>query len=117
MMNWTDIASIVFVSVTVNHLGLIGKLEEMLGKLPILDCPKCLTFWSVIVYELWCVGFSDIPTMLAISFLASYAAIWLELFEGYIDTLYLRLYDKIYDTKDNTLTAADFDGDTTGTMP
>jgi len=38
--------------------------------------------------------------MLATSFLASYMAIWLELFEGYTDTLYAKLYDKIYSTAD-----------------
>lgn len=64
----------------------------MCGKLPILNCPKCLTFWSVLVYELWCVGFSDIPTVLAISFLCSYVAIWLELIMYAIDTLYNKLY-------------------------
>lgn len=47
--------------------------------------------------------------VLAISSLASYAAIWLELFEGYIDTLYKKLYDKIYSTTDTT------DTDTLGT--
>ena len=40
--------------------------------------------------------------VLAISSLASYAAIWIELFEGYIDTLYKKLYDKIYPTANTT---------------
>lgn len=47
--------------------------------------------------------------VLVISSIASYAAIWLELFEGYIDTLYKKLYDKIYPTTDTT------DTDTLGT--
>ena len=105
-MNWIDIASIVFVCVTMNHLGLIRKIEEIRGELPIFNCPKCLSCWSVFIYELWSVGFSDLPIILAISFLCSYLAIWLELFEGYIDTLYNKLYDKIYPTTDTTDTGA-----------
>ena len=59
---------------------------------------KCLTFWAVLVYELWRVGFSDIPTVLAISFLSAWSAIWLDLFMGIIDKLYLKIYGKIYPT-------------------
>ena len=40
--------------------------------------------------------------------LASYTAIWLELLEGFIDTLYLKLYETIYTTPNDT-TAADTD--------
>ena len=95
---WLDIASITFVCVTMNHLGLIGKLEEIMGELPILNCPKCSTMWLVLVYTLF--ASHEVVTSLAISFLCSYSAIWIELFEGYIDTLYNRLYDKIYSATD-----------------
>ena len=113
MICWIDIVSIVFVCVTANHLGLIGKIEEIMGEfpllkkfigkwnhIPVISCPKCFTFWSVLAYGLWSVGFSDLPLLLAVSFLASYSAIWIELFEGFIDTLYQKLYDKIYPTED-----------------
>ena len=108
-MDWIDIASIVFVSVTMNHLGLIAAIEAVIKhKLPIVNCPKCLTCWSVLAYMV--VTAHSIVTSLAISFLASYIAIWLELFEGFIDSLYMKLYEKIYsDTDDDTLTAADFE--------
>ena len=101
-MYWIDIAGIVFVCVTMNHLGLIGELEEILGELPIINCPKCSTFWCSLVYGLWGMfnGCGDIITSLAISFFASYTAIWLELFEGYVDTLYNKIYDKILSTAD-----------------
>ena len=105
-MMWIDIVSIVFVCVTMNHLGLIGKLEEIWGRLPIINCPKCCSCWSVLIYGLWSVGFSDIPLVLAISFFSSYAAIWLELLEGIIDQLYNRLYDKIYSTEDKAADGA-----------
>ncbi len=107
MMYLIDIASIVFVCVTANHLGLVGKLEEIMGELPIINCPKCFTFWSTLVCGLWYVGFSDLPVVLAVSFLASYIALWLELLEGYIDTLYLKLYDKI--TSKSTVDPDSFD--------
>lgn len=106
-MEWTDVAGIVFTCVTMNHLGLIGKLEETTGELPILNCPKCSTFWCTLCYGLWgAESFYGIFQLLATSFLASYAAIWIELLEGYIDTLYSKLYDKIYPTTDTPDTDA-----------
>lgn len=116
-MNWIDIASIIFVCVTMNHLGLIKAVEDLVGRFPIINCPKCVTMWSVLAYGLWSVGFSDLPFVLAISFLSSYCALWLELIEGYIDTLYLKMYDKIFRTQDNAL-ASDPDEDySASTLP
>lgn len=116
-MCWIDIAAIVFASVTVNHLGLIAAVERTVRhKLPILNCPKCLTFWSILGYGLsgdgtttpcdfsqgWIAALpSVLPRLLAISILCAYLAIWLELLEGYIDTLYNRLYEQIYPTTDS----------------
>lgn len=55
--------------------------------------------------------------VLATSFLASYAAIWLELAEAYIDTLYLKLYEKIITTNNDDAPAADADsGRSAGTV-
>ena len=98
---WMDIVSLVFVCVTANHLGLVKAIEEAWDReLPIINCPKCLTFWSVLLYMVFVTrGFI---LSLAISFLASYSALWLELLEGYIDTLYLKLYDKIYNSAADT---------------
>ena len=108
---WIDIACIVFVCVTMNHLGLIGKLEEIMGELPIFNCPKCSTFWCSLPCGLWYVGFSDIPLVLAISFLASYSALWLELLEAYIDTLYMMAYEKITKFTTDNKTTTDTDND------
>jgi hypothetical protein len=113
-MIW-DIASIVFVCVTMNHLGLISAIESSIGcKLWIVDCPKCSSFWATLVY----LGCGDATTygavtVLAISFLASYAAIWLELMEGIVDTLYNKVYETIYTDTDNDETSADGDKDDT----
>ena len=96
---WIDIASIIFVCVTANHLGLVSAIEEQLEKeLVIFNCPKCFTFWSVLAFQ-FVTNCHGLMKMLAVSFLASYLAIWLELLEGYIDTLYNKLYDTIYTTK------------------
>lgn len=98
-MNPTDIVSIVFISVTANHLGLIKAIEETFDReLPIINCCKCLSLWSVLIYST--ITSRDVITAFAVSFLASYSAIWLELLEGFIDTLYQKLYDKIYPTED-----------------
>ena len=94
-----DIASIVFVCVTMNHLGLIKAIESTTEQeLPILNCPKCSSFWWSLVYCLF-ITRSLIPS-LAISFFASYSAIWLELLEGYLDKFYIKFYDKIYSATD-----------------
>ena len=99
---WIDIVSIMFVCVTMNHLGLVKAAENILRKeLPIVNCPKCFTFWSVLAYELWAVANYNFPQILAVSFISSYAAIWLELIEGYIDSLYMMFYEKIYANSDN----------------
>lgn len=95
-MEWIDIACIVFACVTANHLGLIKAIEKLTEReLVIINCPKCLTFWVTLIY---CFGKTEAHTVavLAMPFMSSYMAIWLELFEGYIDTLYMKLYEKIY---------------------
>lgn len=93
-MEWSVIASIIFSCVTANHLGLVKAFEEVFEReLPIINCVKCFTFWSVLIYSV--IVTHDYIMSLAISFLASYVGIWLELLEGYIDTLYLKLYGKI----------------------
>lgn len=112
MAYWMDIAAVVFASVTVNHLGLIAAVEGVIRhRLPIVNCPRCLTFWGVLAYGLSGDGMlaalpSELPRLLAISILCSYIAIWLELLEGYIDTLYDKLYEQIYPTADSTDTDA-----------
>jgi hypothetical protein len=117
-MNWIDIASIVFVCVTMNHLGLITAIESVIkNRLPILNCPKCCTFWGVLLYGLAANHFEEILELLAISFLASYIALWLELFESLIDTLYLRLYEIASGYNHNEATTSPDDSDSASTLP
>jgi len=98
-MYLTDIAGIVFVCVTVNHLGLIGAVEQTIAhEIPVVNCPKCLSFWTTMLY---CILQTDAHTVqvLAVSLASGYAAVWLELAEGYVDKLYNIAYDKIYPTE------------------
>lgn len=96
---WIDIAGIVFVCVTANHLGLIKAIEETAGReLPVVNCVKCSTFWAVLIYTSFVTR--QVIAPLAVSFLASYVAVWLELTEGFIDTLYSKIYGKIYPAED-----------------
>ena len=124
-MNWIDIVSIVFVCVTVNHLGLVSAIEHTIKtRLWVVNCPKCLTFWATVVYccdKIATHRTGDVAhaaiMVLAISFLASYVGIWLELLEGYVDTLYMKAYEKITTANNDDATAADADnGNSAGSV-
>ena len=94
---WIDIAAIVFACTAVNHLGLIAAIERIMRhRLPVVNCPKCLTFWSTLTYCLvYCDDIATIPFILALSFLAAYAAVWLQLLMYSVDTIYNRIYDML----------------------
>ena len=102
-MDWLNDLVITFSVVAANHLGLVAAIERTVKhRLPIINCPKCITFWTVLGYGLWDVGISDLPVATAVAFLAAWAAIWLELAMGFIDQLYLKAYEQIYPTADST---------------
>lgn len=97
-MNWADIVMLVLSATLANHLGLVEAVERVIRcRLPIVDCPKCCSFWSVLAYTLL-TGCEPIASV-AVSFVSAYAAVWLVLLYGYIDTLYNKIYEDIY-TKD-----------------
>ena len=101
-MNWLDVLMIVFSATAANHLGLVAAAESVARhRLPVLNCPKCAAFWSVIVYGVAVANSSLFTlhsslTVLAAAFLSAWSAIWLDLLMGIIDQLYIKLYDKIY---------------------
>ena len=103
---WTDIAAVVLFSTAVNHLGLIAAIERVVHhRLPVLNCPKCLTFWGTLALGLSGDGFtaahpSALPRLLAISILCSYTAVWLELIMYAIDTLYNKIYGILEDNNE-----------------
>lgn len=101
MVNIYDLAMLTFSSVTANHLGLIAAAEKILKRsLPVLNCPKCCTFWLVLLSTVltgW-----NMVSALATSFLCAYLSLWLNLLFAFIDKQFNLLYDKIYSTTDNT---------------
>jgi len=108
-MNWLDVLLITFSAVAANHLGLVAAVEGVIRhKLPIVNCPKCAVFWSVLAYG--CYGIAtnrtDIFIILAAAFLSAWSAIWLDLIMGIIDTIYIKVYDTLYSTTDTTDTDA-----------
>ena len=121
MTSWIDMAGIVFACTAVNHLGLIQAVEERIDKsIPIVNCHKCLSFWATLAY---CVAtsttaglfsasggsaaalvLSGLPLAihaLAISSLAAWLSIWLDLLMGIIDKIYIHIYEKTYPNPDN----------------
>lgn len=115
-MEWSDIAMLMFSCVAANHLGLIGAIEEKIGEnIHIVNCPRCFTFWSVLITTLL-TGWNIIEA-LAVSFLSSWMATWLELGMGFIDLLYLKLYGKITANNQNDTLASDVEfGDSASTV-
>lgn len=98
-----------------NHLGLIGAIEQKAGiELPVVNCAKCLSFWCTLFYM--CVSGKGIVVSFAVSFLNSYLATWLELGMGYIDYLYIKCYDKIYNTTDDTSASDAYNGNSEGSV-
>jgi len=122
-MNWLDVLMIVFSATAANHLGLVAAAESVVRhRLPVLNCPKCAAFWSVIVYGVAVANsIPDVPSptrclslftlnsslqILAAAFLSAWSAVWLDLLMGIIDQLYIKVYDTIYPTTDTTDTDA-----------
>lgn len=94
-MNWIDIALLVLSCTLANHLGLVEAIEGVIKhKIPILNCSKCAGFWSVLAYNL--ITGEAVIASVAVSFTCAYAAVWLEMLCGFIDTLYNRLYENLY---------------------
>ena len=83
------VACVLFIS-----MGLEGAIRGTLGfGFKIFSCPKCLTFWSVLALSV-CRGCTAVECV-AVSFLCSYAALWLSLSYDALAILYNRLYDGI----------------------
>ena len=75
-------------------MGLSGEIQRILGfSWRILNCPKCLTFWCVPAVLL--LGRNPALHAVAVSFLCSYAAMWLTLALDAAAVKYNRLYEKI----------------------
>lgn len=109
MISALEIASILFSSVAINHLGLVTAVEEVIARpLPVINCPKCLSFWATLTYgcSVCCDSIEALPSALphlfALSLLCAWLAIWLDLAMGIIDQLYIKVYDTFYPTANPT---------------
>ncbi len=97
-MPFSEIASVIIACVLMNHMGLIDKIESIIKhRLPVIDCVKCSTFWAVLVCCL--ISRQNAIHSVAVSFLSSYAALWLELAFGVIDKKYEEIYEKTYQSQ------------------
>ena len=108
-MCWIDVAMILFSCVAAKHLGLVSAIEAVTDReLPIVNCPRCLSFWCVLSYMVL-TGHAVIASV-ATSFLCSALAPWVKLLMGFTDRKYNRLYDKIFAaTEDESVTESDFE--------
>lgn len=98
MDGWTDIAMLMASATMANHMGLVDAVERVLGfGLPILNCPKCCTFWLTLLYTL--LAGETVIHSVAISFLMAYLAYWFNLILGVADTLYNRIYESAFTTE------------------
>lgn len=80
-------------------MGLSEAVQEVLRvKLRILSCPKCLTFWTTLVWSLsHGAGF---VRSVAASFIFAYAALWAALALDGLSVLYNKCYEIISKTTD-----------------
>lgn len=100
---------ITFSATAINHLGLVAAVEEVIDRpLPVINCPKCLSFWATLTYgcSVCCDGIATLPSALphifALSLFCAWIAIWLDLAMGIIDHLYKKVYDTFYPTANPT---------------
>ena len=112
----THVLMIVFACVAINHLGLVATIEGIVKRrLPVLNCPKCLSCWMVLAYQLL-VGTAIIPAI-ALALLSAWAATWLHLLMAIIDTFYNRIYDTIFTATDHGATHAPSDNPRVPALP
>ena len=96
-MAWIDVVMIVFAGVMAIHMGLVDAILSAYNAedkdIPIVTCPKCLSFHAVLWYLI--LTRHNVIHSVAASFLASYCAIWFDLFLGQLDMWYERFYRQI----------------------
>ena len=91
---WKEAAEITASCVLFIVMGLEAEIERILScRFKILSCPKCLTFWSVLLFG-FITGHGCIETV-AVSFVSAYSALWLSLLCDKITIIYNRLYENI----------------------
>ncbi len=93
-MIW-DVAMVVIASVLFNHLGMAEAVTFGTKDNVVINCTKCLTFWSTLAYMVTTHGMSVLAVF--VPFTASYAALWIELSLNWLNFKYEAYYGKIHD--------------------
>lgn len=96
-----DLIYIMLIAILFNHLGLAEQVTFHSKWNVIINCSKCLTFWTTMGYSLLFLEWGVISSLLA-GFLLAYAALWIELFLNVLNYYYERFYGKIYTEADKT---------------
>lgn len=96
-----EVALITVSCVLFVQMGLSDAITRILRvHFPPLSCPKCMTFWSVLV---WSFLTRNGPVeSVATSFIASYCALWLTLAYDAVAILYNYIYEQITKTNDTS---------------
>ena len=88
-MAMVALSCILFVS-----MGLAQAIQDYIPfRLRVLTCPKCLTFWSVLAYNL--ITGQGVIRSIAVSFITAYIALWAALALDILTLLYNWIYEKI----------------------
>lgn len=74
------------IAVLFNHLGLAEIITFHSKKNVILNCSKCLTFWTTLGYSLFIIEQGVIPSLFY-SFTLAYLALWVELLLNVLITI------------------------------
>lgn len=91
---WKDAVMLTVACVLYISMGLHDAIVRRVGfSLRITDCVKCLVFWLTLIYNIVCRH--PVVECVAVSFLCSYAALWLTLGYEALARIYNDLYDKI----------------------
>ena len=92
-----EVALLIISCVLFIQMGLSDTIQNIIKVNPvILSCPKCLTFWSVLLY--CAINGYNIIISIATSFISSYIALWLVLLYDILAIKYNKCYESIEKT-------------------
>ena len=90
---WKEAAQITVVCVLAIQMGLIDAIGKLIHReFHVLSCPKCLVLWVSLGWHL--LHSNPLLESAFVSFLSSYAALWLTMAYDYIATKYNKAYQK-----------------------
>lgn len=88
------VALLIIICVLFIQMGLSEAIQNIIKvNIIILSCPKCMTFWCVLLYCL--INKYNIIVCLATSFISSYIALWLVLLYDFLAIKYNKCYENI----------------------